>query len=141
MFLRWHGTTLMTRILKILTLSVVLCLCTIQSFAQGNSNGNGNGGGNGYAFGLGVNIPEVSIIALRSNQSTSISLGLDGPAEAGLGATNTMGQFNMGQLHLCQREEYPAKSKDLCKNRVRVSAKWNGIERRSQECDKPWKRK
>lgn len=80
----------MTRILKILTITVVLCLCTILSFAQGNSNGNGNGGGNGYAFGLGVNIPEVSIIALRSNSSISISLGLDGPAEAGLGATNTM---------------------------------------------------
>lgn len=79
----------MTRILKILTILVVLCLCTIQSFAQGNSNGNGNGGGNGYAFGLGVNIPEVSIIALRSASSTSISLGLTGPAEAGLGATNT----------------------------------------------------
>jgi len=79
----------MTRLLKILTITLVLCLSTIHSFAQGNSNGNGNGGGNGYAFGLGVNIPEVSIIALRSNSSTSISLGLDGPAEAGLGATNT----------------------------------------------------
>jgi hypothetical protein len=71
----------MTRILKILTILVVLCLSTISAFAQGN--------GNGYAFGLGVSIPEISLVALISSTNTNISLGLDGPAEAGLGATNT----------------------------------------------------
>ncbi len=45
--------------------------------------------GNGNAWGLNVNIPAVAIIHLASQTNTNVSLGLNGPAEAGLGATNT----------------------------------------------------
>ena len=53
------------------------------SHCQAQGNGNGN------AWGLNVNIPPVGMIHLASETSTNVSLGIDGPGEAGLGATNT----------------------------------------------------
>lgn len=60
---------------------VFLFLQSVEANAQGNGNGN--------AWGLGIKIPTVSLIHLASSTNTNVSLGLDGPGEAGLGATNT----------------------------------------------------
>lgn len=65
-----------------------LILISPSLWAQGNSNGNGNGGGNGYAYGHGntsVSIPEVAIVSVAGNGSTTVAFGLDAPAEAGQG--------------------------------------------------------
>ncbi len=77
--------------LKTIILIIVGISSSFMAYSQGNSNGNGNGNGNGYAYGrnVSVNIPQVALLGLRSNTNTTVSLGLNGPAEAGLGATNT----------------------------------------------------
>lgn len=63
-----------------------MILISPSLWAQGNSNGNGNGGGNGYAYGHGntsVSIPEVAIVSVAGNGSTTVAFGLTGPTEAG----------------------------------------------------------
>jgi len=42
-----------------------------------------------YWQSIGVFIPQVTLIAVRGETNTNLSLGLDGPGEAGLGMTNT----------------------------------------------------
>ena len=64
------------RLLKLLLLAVLCTFLTNDIQAQGWGNN------------VSVNIPTVSLVAIRGATNTDISLGLTGPAEAGLGATN-----------------------------------------------------
>ncbi|MFT5724897.1 MAG: hypothetical protein ACI9JN_002020 [Bacteroidia bacterium] len=56
----------------------MLCICNL-TWVSAQSLGNG----------ISVSIPSLFLVAIRGATNTDISLGLNGPAEAGLEATNT----------------------------------------------------